>query len=238
MNMNLVKKKQHIITGHPVPKPERHYFPLHELGERWQITFEEMRYYGEHGTLKMQAWLGDLTVKIYLRKKTEDGDLVPVANGIRSYSDYAIVEPYELRKIFRETSADTSKFVDPSSGELLKLHRCRYKIGIDDLMISRIERDRFEREHDILPHIMPFNAHAPSFAGRPSIMHQIIAHFEERLAAGVVAESTQRESIYLSTWAKKNLPGVQVPQPKSIANAIRAQHRKAQADNPKITVSA
>ena len=69
-------------------------------------------------------------------------------------------------------------------------------------------------------------------------MHLIIGHFAERLANGVVAESTQRESIYLNTWAKKNLNGVQVPTPKTIANAIRAQHRKAQADNPKVTVSA
>jgi hypothetical protein len=221
-----------------MPKPERDYFPLHELGERWQMTFEEMRYYGEHGTLQMLTWLGDVTVKVYRLKKTEDGDMVPVANGIRDHREYAIVEPYELRKIFRENASETSKFVDLHTSELLKLHLCRYKVSVDDLMISKAERDRFEREHEILPHTMPVNGHGPSFAGRPSVMHLIIGHFEERLANGVVAESTQRESIYLNTWAKKNLNGVQVPTPKTIANAIRAQHRKAQADNPKVTVSA
>ena len=158
--------------------------------------------------------------------------------GLRSHQGYAIVETYELRKIFKDTVAETAKFIDLKTAELLKLHRCRTRIGIDDLMISRAERDRFEREHEILPHIVPVNGHAPSFAGRPSIMHQIIGHFEERLAAGVVAESTQRESIYLSTWARRNLPGVQVPQPKSIANAIRAQHRKAQEKSPSEAVSA
>lgn len=75
-----------------MPKPERDYYPLSELGERWQITFEEMRYYGEHGTIQMLAWLDDLTVKVYLRKKTEDGELVPVEKGLRSHQGYAIVE--------------------------------------------------------------------------------------------------------------------------------------------------
>lgn len=221
-----------------MPKPERDYFPLRELGERWQITFEEMRYYGEHGMVQMLSWLNDVTVKTYKIKKTEDGDLVPVAGNIRPCCDYAIVEPYELRKIFRDKIADTSKFVDMKTGELLKLHRCQYKISVDDLMISKSERDRFEHKHEILPHITTTQGHAPSFAGRPSVMHRIIGHFEERLANGVVAESTQRESIYLNTWAKKNLNGVQVPTPKTIANAIRAQHRKGQPSSPSELVSA
>jgi hypothetical protein len=214
-----------------MPKPERLYFFISEVIKRWQISFEDLRYYAEHDIVQIIAWLSDVTVKTYEKKKTEDGHDVEVPQFIRSHNNYVLLTSDELRKIFKHENSEVIVFIDFFTGEILKPHHCVCYIKIADLMMSKKEMERFEQANHILPSQsylegLPSPSDAPSFSGRPSVMHHIITHFEDRLLKDLTAESVQQESIYLSLWAKKNLNGVQTPTPKTIANAIRSRHRQ------------
>lgn len=221
--------------------PEKDYLYLQELIRRWRIAEADLRYFAEQGLLEVQAWLDETMVKIFRNTRTEDGTLASIQIGIGTYKGHAIVEPDELRKIFSASPQPVFFFRNPHNGEAIKIHHNNKNppsIGIEDLVISRKERDRFETAHGIDPAAPQGTARTPrthSFGGRPSVMHIILREFSRRCAEKTVASSLQKESDALELWAMENIQGAQSPKSKSIMNAIRADYREYR--NPAIPPS-
>ena len=212
--------------------PEKDYLYLQELIGRWRIAEADLRYFAEQGLLEVQAWLDETMVKIFRNTRTEDGALAAVQIGVGTYKGHAIVEPDELRKIFSASPKAVFFFRNPHNGEAIKIHHNHKNppiIGIEDLVISRKERDRFEAAHGIepsSPQQAPSMPPPQSFGGRPSVMHLIMREFIRRCEEKSVAPSLQKEADALELWAMDNIHGAQSPKSKAIMNAIRANYRE------------
>ena len=189
--------------------PEKDHYSLNELAERWRTAMADVHYYAVHGMLEVETWRRVPAVRI---KRYANSALAADFEG------YAAVEPAELRRIFRGEETDI-------------------RVTEDDLVVSREERDRFERAHKIEciqqtagngggaePTAAPV-----SFPGRPSVMRRITTHFDQRRRDKALEKSLQREGDYLAAWAALHISESQLPTARTIRNAIRAQYKDAVA---------
>jgi len=64
-------------------------------------------------------------------------------------------------------------------------------------------------------------------AGRPSAMHLVEAEYERRTALGELNGRIGQVSEILAEWAHETYPDLRTPGPGTIANVLRARHRKA-----------
>lgn len=210
--------------------PEKNYYYLQDVSMRWNISLQDVRYYAEHGLLEIQTWLPETIVKLYRNKRTEDGEMAPVPVGVSSYKGYAIVEPDELRKIFRNSPRAVSKFKNPNNIDLIKIldDRKKFMVAVEDLVVCKCERDRFEHAYglDARTDVSPSAVPMPSFSGRPSVMHRVAAEFERRCASGEVKPSLRQEAMFLAAWAKESIDDAQSPTAKTIMNVLRPQYQK------------
>lgn len=209
--------------------PEKAYFYLPQLAGRWQTSMTDLRDYAEQGQLEIQIWLDEAILKVYRLKKTEDGETAPVPTGVTSHRGYVIVEPFELRKIFRDQKAAVKKFTSLDRKDLFKLHqqseaRC---VAVEDLMVSRCERDRFEVANGIKVASACIIANTktgimPVSSGRPSVMGRITERYVVRKKAGDAMPTLMAEAKCLRLWAQEEMPGVQIPAVKTIHNRLIA----------------
>jgi len=199
------------------------------------MPFGDLQYYAEHGMLEIRTWL-DLSVgELFRLTETIEGKTVPLGVGFDKYHDYAILEPVEVRKIFRASSKTAVHNFRPlSNADIIRPihHSEQALLAANDLVVSSAERDRFEEVHGIdssseRPQA-PLSAspeQALSFSGRAGTMWRIVWHFQDRCRERTVYESLNKESEYLASWASTNIKA-QSPKAKSIRNAIRAKYRE------------
>lgn len=211
--------------------PEKNYYSLQEISMRWGISLQDIRYYAEHGFLDIQTWLPETVVRLYRDKRTEDGDIAPVPVGVSSYKGYAVIEPDDLRKIFRNGSRPVSKFINPKNNDSLRIldERRKFIVTPEDLVICKCERNWFEENYGLkisTEQIPVAASKMPSFSGRPSVMHRVSVEFDRRCACNEVKTSLRQEAMYLEAWAKENIGDSQTPTAKTIMNVLRPQYQK------------
>lgn len=208
--------------------PEKDYFYLQELIDRWSMPGIDLRYYAEQGDLEIQTWLEE-TMVIFIRKMhMGDGTVASAQAGVGTYKGHAVIEPDELRKIFSSSPQPIVLFRVPHTEEGIKIHRNHKKpvVGIEDLVVSKAVRDTFEKKHGI--NVRPSSsicATMSSFSGRPSTMHLVLKEFYRRCDQGIVATSLQKEAQYLAAWAAENINDAQTPKAKTIMNVLRPEYR-------------
>lgn len=217
-----------------MPLPEKDFHSLVELAQRWHTTLDDIRYYAVHDKLKVKAWIDEEVVKVFRLKKVEDGQLVPVQEGFTTYKDYAFLAPADLRRIFRGDTTPIQEFT-ARNGDLLKIYNSgnRYVFTVDDLVVSRWERERFEKVYtvpcpceNIPTHQATDPCRAISFGGRPSTMYLVLQHFAERCNGKALLPSLKKESDYLAAWAVNNVKNGQPPRSRTIMNTIRTDYRQ------------
>ena len=204
--------------------PEKNYFYLQEVIQRWKISEMDLRYYAENDLIKIEAWLPDVIAKIYTNKRTEDGELAKIYTGVRNYKGYAIIDPSEIRKAFSKIPQFIEWFKNPRNNEDIKLMGLPEKITLqtDDFIILKSEIERFETKHGTSSKLK----NIPSFAGRPSVMGSVIKEFERRCSESEVEETLSAEGKYLAKWAQENIDSPQTPKQRTIMNAIRTSYNK------------
>jgi len=208
---------------------EKDHYSLSELMERWRFSLQDMGYFAERGKLEIQTWLSDVLITQYKPKKTEDGEIVPVQVGIVVLTGYYVVDPVELRKVFRsQDAASVRKFLSVDRQDVFSF---QYKpegilINILALEISKSERDRFEHENKISSRSLSSTKTgiASSSAGRPSIMKKITERFVERVETGEIEPSLSAEARYLREWIMDEYGDIQAPAIKTIANNLRPHY--------------
>lgn len=109
--------------------PQKDYYSLCDISNRWGVSPQDTRYYVEHGLLEVQTWLPEIIVKILRHKRTEDGEIAPIPIGVSDFKGYAVIAPDDLREIFRHNSHAIMRFKNPCTGDLIKMFepRCQYR---------------------------------------------------------------------------------------------------------------
>lgn len=208
--------------------PEKNYYYLQELIDRWGIPGIDLRYYAEQGQLEMQAWLDETMVIISRKVTMEDGTFASAQAAVGTYKGYAVVETDELRKIFSTSPQPVVLFRIPNTDEAIKIHRNHKKpiIATEDLVVSKAVRDAFEKQHGITARqASTICTSMSSFSGRPSTMHLVLKEFYRRCGTAAVATSLQKEAQYLAAWATENIEDAQTPKAKTIMNVLRPEYR-------------
>ncbi|MDE1901040.1 MAG: hypothetical protein KGI37_05265 [Alphaproteobacteria bacterium] len=218
-----------------MPWTKKDHYSFDEIANRWRLSIQDLGYFVERGLLGVHTWLSDAVVAVYVPKKTADGETVPVQVDMDSLTGYYVVEPVELRKVFRtEQPVEVRRFL---SLDQQKMYATPYNakgclLTVGTLEISITERDRFEAEHNLKQRILPANKTgftSPS-AGRPSVMTGIIEQYRQRLARGEIESSLAAEARFLRAWAQKEMKDVRTPAYQTIVNNLRP-HYTAQKKN-------
>ena len=216
-----------------MPLPEKGYYSLQEIAERWGIPLKDVCDHAVEEAFIVHAWIGKVHVEIGYYEEVAKDDAFWIPAERKWFNGYAIVRPLDLREVFRQgqCSVHLYQWNGAAGEELLKIITEKdYIIEPRDLMVSRAERDRMEVLHDLCldkrdPPKPAISRQAISFAGRPSVMHQLLNHMEQRAKNGAVCCNLTKESEYLYAWAQENIRDMQIPTPKAIANGVRKHYR-------------
>ncbi len=204
--------------------PRRNHFSVFEVTARWGITTTDVRYYLESGLLQAQVLLAEKLAQVYHRLETPEKEEAWVKKSILRIGGYVVIQPEQLRTVFRLKSASIHKFRAVEGPEHYKLLREREitPIGVEDLWISSVECTRFEREHGIANELANGSKTGivVNAAGRPSIMQRITERYQERIGTGEALPSVAAEAKLLRSWAQQSMPGVQIPSVKTIRNQL------------------
>ncbi|MDD3182645.1 MAG: hypothetical protein PHD48_07585 [Alphaproteobacteria bacterium] len=217
-----------------MPWLEKDHYSFDEIAKRWGRTHQDLAYFAERGQVEVQTWLSDALITQYTLKKTEDGEVVPVETGIVILKGYYIVDPDELRKVFRSNSpVEVRRFFSLDRRDVFsfRINLAGFLVGAHSLEISKAERDRFEACHNIVIQRTPTNKTGilPTSLGRPSAMKRITKRFNERASMGAIEPTLQAEARVLREWAKNEWSDIPAPALKTIANNLRPHFQNFRA---------
>jgi hypothetical protein len=135
-----------------MPLPEKEYFCLDEIEERWDIRRRDTIYYAENGFLIVAAPATGLRIEI--------GQVVAVAGGEALHIPTKRLQacgPLRLRArdvatVLRRGSAEITEFwaEEPDYCMLAPAEKPLI-VAAQDLVVARDERDRFEHAHRLGP---------------------------------------------------------------------------------------
>jgi hypothetical protein len=137
-----------------MPLPEKEYFCLDEIEERWGIRRRDTVYYAENGLLEIAMRVVGVTIETGLIEPEPDGGCYKVPEDYRRYSGLLTLYSCDLALLLRRGSATIHGF-DPGDhryGDIIA-PRGGIEVRACDLVVTRAERDRFEREHGIIDHV-------------------------------------------------------------------------------------
>jgi hypothetical protein len=206
---------------------EKDHYNFAEVAKRWNLSIEDLGYFAERGLLQVQTWLSDAWLIQYQFQKTVGGDVAAVQTGVSSVTGYVIVDPNELRKIFRspQQSTEVRKFTSPDTEILyappFNAQGCVISVGV--LEITLEERNRFEIEWNLNPVAANMNKTGLDSLplGRPTIKQLLIARYFERDDRGQAEKTLTAESRYHHAWAQNEWGEERAPKLKTIVNNLR-----------------
>ena len=131
-----------------MPLPEKEYFALEEIEERWNIRRLDTVYYAENGLLEIATRVVGVVIETGIIETESDGRWFRLPEERRRCSGLLTLRACDLAILLRRGSMTIQCFqagaagygdiVAPEDG--LEVHAC-------DLVVTRSERDRFERLH-------------------------------------------------------------------------------------------
>lgn len=136
--------------------PPKSYFHLTEIAERWSVSLDDLSCYALDGLLEISSMAIGLKVEVGTFEELDGGwSRVPVFQEVL-YGPQPIVAA-DLWPVLRNGSGAVTRlkprtpngFVEIIGGEAVRL-------VLRDLLVTRMERDRFEHEHGLdIPEQMP-----------------------------------------------------------------------------------
>jgi hypothetical protein len=161
-----------------MPLPDRQYFSLQSLAGRWGVTDEDIRYYVEHGELEVCCWLDLREVMRYLPQKQN----CAITCESLDFEGYVKLRPRDCRKVFRCGKYKLILFNDlkQEDFEITLTPRSRDAlISVDNIVVSKKERTRFEKQHDIIIVNPSFEPCKATMLGKLGINGMSLASFSE-----------------------------------------------------------
>lgn len=133
-----------------MPLPAKEYFSLEEIEARWRIGRRDLAYYAENGLLEVSARIGGLTLEEG-HEFEEEGSLQHYPTDFRRHVGLLPLLARDLATIFRMGGARVYWFRSPPERYLRAASDDGHPVAAADLVVTRAERDRFERAYDIAP---------------------------------------------------------------------------------------
>lgn len=132
-----------------MPLPEKSYFFLPEIAARWDLTVEDLAAYAHDGILQVCVMSLGIRVDVSVLEAYDDGDWYHVPLGDEWRTGPQPLTRNDLWAIFRDGRATVTDF-EEQGDERASLHGDRtLEVSVGDLIITRVERDRFETEYSI-----------------------------------------------------------------------------------------
>jgi hypothetical protein len=131
-----------------MPLPEKEYFALEEIEERWNIRRVDTVYYAENAQLKIAARVVGVVIETGIIETEPDGRWYRLPEEHRRYSGLLTLRACDLALVFRRGSASIS-FFDPGENRYGDIAQPEdgIEVRVCDLVVTRAERDRFEQTH-------------------------------------------------------------------------------------------
>jgi hypothetical protein len=152
-----------------MPLRERAYYGLDEIQARLKLTRRELLYLVENGLLKASVRVWDAVIEEGEYDRAADGQMFRLPTDQRRFSG----PPQDAYRLLRDQTAVINAF-DAPEGEYLVVLRPEdgIEVRLDDLVVRRDERDRFERTQRPAP--AKLNGHA----------FKVLGDYKEVIVAG------------------------------------------------------
>ena len=131
-----------------MPLPEKRWFRIADVARRWEIPPSDVEDYALDELLQLSVFVIDLPAEAGICERDDHGhhhilEDMPILNGPQP------VCRASLLAIFRDGLAEVSSFRTERPGGYLRVapHIPPVLVRRDDLIVTREERDRFERAH-------------------------------------------------------------------------------------------
>jgi hypothetical protein len=133
-----------------MPLPEKEYFVLDEIEERWSIQRRDTIYYAENGLLEIAMRVVGVVIETGIIETELNGRWFRLLEDHTRYSGLLTLRACDLAVLLRRGSMTVRCFrageqrygdiAEPEGG--IEVRTC-------DLVVTRAERDRFEHAHDL-----------------------------------------------------------------------------------------
>ncbi len=137
-----------------MPLPEKEYFALEEIEERWGIRRLDTIYYAENGLLEIAMRVVGITIETGIIEPEPDGRWFRLIEDQSHYSGLLTLRDFDLAMLLRRGAMAIHSFeagenrygdiLGPEGG--IEVRAC-------DLVVTRAERDRFEQAHGIVDYV-------------------------------------------------------------------------------------
>src|SRR6266540_2124068 len=130
-----------------MPWRDKAYFRLDEIQARLRLSRGDVIYLVENGLLKASVRVWNAVIEEGEYDRAADGQTFRLPTDQRRFSGLLDLRPKDTYRLFRDQTALINAF-DAPEGEYLVVLRPEdgIEVRLDDLIIRREERDRFERE--------------------------------------------------------------------------------------------
>ncbi len=134
-----------------MPLPEKPYYSIQELADRWHVSLSDLHDYAKHNLLEVAAWINPGGVNVYYINPLYPNLGYPTANPFQSFKGYAVIPPDLLPPLFEKQTCQIRRFINPETRDLMEIpdDQNGYQISISQLVVSRKERDRFVEFHTL-----------------------------------------------------------------------------------------
>ena len=133
-----------------MPLPEKDYFSLEEVEERWGMQRRDTIYYAENGLLEISTRVRKVVLDAGFVEVDVEGHWLKMLEDRYRFSGLVALHEHDLTEVFVSGAAWVHSFraeeerymdvVQPEDG---------VNVRINTLVVTRVERDRFEREHGL-----------------------------------------------------------------------------------------
>ena len=126
---------------------EKAYFTLPEILDRWSISEADLIYLAENDKLRLSVRVFGVPLELGDYEETHEGEHFRVPTEQSYYSGLLELHARDVFQIFRTAELTVSDFRTPRS-DYASIWGDRYGVPltIEDLLLRREERDRFEAE--------------------------------------------------------------------------------------------
>lgn len=190
-----------------MPLPPKRYFPLAEIAERWNAPLADLTCYSIDGLLQLSIMT--VGVRVEVGTYDRDGDRwFRISEGEEFLHGPQPVIAADLWTVFRHGSGTIERFQPRSADGYVDLAEGVDSIPVtmQDLLVTREERDRFEAAHGLgagdAPEPKPAPDAGPGFIHRNNYAEIVIAgqEFQLGIIQAAIVKQLHEASQTDDTW--------------------------------------
>jgi hypothetical protein len=176
-----------------MPLPQKSYFFLPEIADRWGTTVRDIATYAHEGLIELSAMAINLRVETAMVVDYEDRGRQFADTGPRCLNGPQPLFPCDVWSVLQDGIGTITSFrmTDPEGRADLAEGISPLRLTLHQLLVTRGERDRFERTYDLRISAAPEQQTSAVFIHSPDFSEVILRG--ERFRLGPAQASVVRE---------------------------------------------